>query len=44
MTKNPIFTGAATALVTPLTEKGVDYETVKKNAKASMETISIIRK
>ena len=25
MTKNPIFTGAATALVTPLTENGVDY-------------------
>ena len=25
MTNNPIFRGAATALVTPLTEKGVDY-------------------
>ena len=26
MTSNPIFTGAATALITPLNEKGVDYE------------------
>ncbi len=26
MTRNPIFRGAATALITPLTEKGVDYE------------------
>ena len=26
MTKNPIFRGAATALITPLNEKGVDYE------------------
>lgn len=26
MTNNPIFKGAATALVTPLNEKGVDYE------------------
>ena len=26
MTNNPIFTGAATALVTPLTRDGVDYE------------------
>ncbi len=26
MTNNPIFRGAATALVTPLTEEGVDYE------------------
>lgn len=26
MTKNPIFRGVATALVTPLTENGVDYE------------------
>ena len=26
MTKNPIFRGAATALITPLTEAGVDYE------------------
>ena len=25
MTKNPIFRGAATALVTPLTESGIDY-------------------
>jgi len=27
MTSNPIFRGAATALITPLTENGVDYET-----------------
>jgi len=26
MTDNPIFRGAATALITPMTEKGVDYE------------------
>ncbi len=26
MTKNPIFRGAATALITPLTESGIDYE------------------
>ena len=26
MTANPIFRGAATALITPLTETGVDYE------------------
>lgn len=26
MTKNPIFRGAATALITPLTESGVDYD------------------
>ena len=26
MTSNPIFRGAATALITPLTEEGVDYE------------------
>ncbi len=26
MTKNPIFKGAATALITPMNEKGVDYE------------------
>lgn len=26
MTKNPIFRGAATALITPFTEKGVDYD------------------
>ena len=30
MTKNPIFTGAATALVTPLTEHGVDYDAFEK--------------
>ena len=30
MTKNPIFRGAATALVTPLTENGVDYAALKK--------------
>ncbi len=30
MTKNPIFTGAATALVTPLTENGVDYPALEK--------------
>ena len=30
MTKKPIFTGAATALVTPLTEKGVDYDAFEK--------------
>ena len=26
MTANPIFRGAATALITPLTAQGVDYE------------------
>ena len=30
MTKNPIFRGAATALVTPLNENGVDYAALKK--------------
>ena len=30
MTKNPIFRGAATALITPLTENGVDYEAFGK--------------
>ena len=30
MTNNPIFRGAATALVTPLTEKGVDYAQLEK--------------
>ena len=30
MTKNPIFRGAATALVTPLTENGVDYAAFEK--------------
>ena len=30
MTKKPIFTGAATALVTPLTENGVDYAALEK--------------
>lgn len=30
MTSNPIFRGAATALITPLTEKGVDYEAFGK--------------
>ena len=30
MTKNPIFTGAATALVTPLNENGVDYPAFEK--------------
>ena len=30
MTKNPIFRGAATALVTPLTAEGVDYPALKK--------------
>ena len=30
MTKNPIFRGAASALITPLTEKGVDYDALKK--------------
>ena len=30
MTKNPIFTGAATALVTPLNERGVDYPALEK--------------
>ena len=30
MTKNPIFTGAATALVTPLNENGVDYAAFEK--------------
>ena len=30
MTKKPIFTGAATALVTPLTENGVDYAAFEK--------------
>ena len=30
MTKNPIFRGAATALVTPINENGVDYVALKK--------------
>ena len=30
MTKNPIFRGAATALVTPLNENGVDYAELKR--------------
>ena len=30
MIKNPIFTGAATALVTPLNENGVDYAALEK--------------
>ena len=30
MTKNPIFRGVATALVTPLTENGIDYEAFGK--------------
>ena len=30
MTKNPIFRGAATALVTPLTENGIDYAALEK--------------
>ena len=30
MTNKPIFTGAATALVTPLTERGVDYTAFEK--------------
>ncbi len=30
MTKNPIFKGAATALITPTTEQGVDYEAFGK--------------
>jgi len=30
MTKNPIFRGAATALVTPLNENGVDYVALKR--------------
>ena len=30
MIKNPIFTGAATALVTPITENGVDYPAFEK--------------
>ena len=30
MTKNPIFTGAATALVTPTNENGVDYAALEK--------------
>ena len=30
MTNKPIFTGAATALVTPLTENGVDYAAFEK--------------
>ena len=30
MTNNPIFRGAATALITPLTEKGVDYAALER--------------
>ena len=30
MSKNPIFTGAATAIITPLTKDGVDYEAFGK--------------
>lgn len=30
MTKNPVFLGAATALITPLTETGVDYDKLGK--------------
>ena len=30
MTNNPIFRGAATALITPLTETGVDYEAFER--------------
>ena len=30
MTKNPIFRGAATALITPLTENGVDYAALER--------------
>ena len=30
MTKNPIFRGAATALITPMNENGVDYEAFGK--------------
>ena len=30
MTNNPIFKGAATALVTPLTENGIDYAQLER--------------
>ena len=30
MRKNTIFTGAASAIITPLTEKGVDYAAFKR--------------
>lgn len=30
MERKPIFTGAASALITPLNENGVDYENFKK--------------
>ena len=30
MERKPIFTGAASALITPLNENGVDYESFKK--------------
>ncbi|MDY5565269.1 MAG: dihydrodipicolinate synthase family protein, partial [Candidatus Limivicinus sp.] len=31
MVKTPIFKGACTAIVTPFTQEGVDYERLKKN-------------
>ena len=30
MMRKPVFTGAATAIVTPFNEKGIDYETFDK--------------
>ena len=31
MVKTPIFKGACTAIVTPFTQEGVDFERLKKN-------------
>ena len=30
MMRKPVFTGAATAIVTPFDDKGIDYETFDK--------------
>ena len=32
MERKPIFTGAASALITPMNENGVDYENFKRYA------------
>ena len=37
MERKPIFTGAASALITPMTEKGVDYDALKKLTEAEVE-------
>ena len=42
MERKPIFTGAASALITPMNSNGVDYENFEKLINSKLENFSVL--